>query len=493
MSNEVRQAIVIVHGMGEQRPLETLKGFIDAALPGPPSELHSRPDKVTDSYEARRYLAERKPKNRNAQEIYAQTEVYEFHWAHMMQGNRLDDMWSTFRRVLFALPNQVPSGLRVVWALFWLGVALTVWAFWAGPLSDLGLLDVTGDEGIARVIRTLIGSSLITSALIYVITKMLPSWMTKNFVDVVRYLDTSARSYDARRNIRKGMVELLDGLHKAKDSDGDPRYQRIILVAHSLGAYIAYDGIAYLWTRMNKLHAGAHKQEPPPPPDPSNTPDGLAELEAAAQVLLDAEQMGRKATTQQVKTYREAQRNLWLGLRKNGNPWIITDFVTAGTPMYMADRIYTKNEKEFRERASLTELPRCPPVSDDASGEPLKYTWKNGSRKVLYHGAPFAVVRWTNVWFPPALGFFGDWFGGPLARLYGYGIQDVPLKGNKPKQLIPAWAHTLYFDFPEDEGADSVTGVLQEAFDLASSEWLAPTLQAPAPNPETAQGTGRAG
>jgi hypothetical protein len=66
------------------------------------------------------------------------------------------------------------------------------------------------------------------------------------------------------------------------------------------------------------------------------------------------------------------------------------------------------------------------------------------------------------------------------------------LKGNKPKQLIPAWAHTLYFDFPEDEGADSVTGVLQEAFDLASSEWLAPTLQAPAPNPETAQGTGRA-
>ena len=356
MSNEVRQAIVIVHGMGEQRPLETLKGFIDAALPGPPSELHSRPDKVTDSYEARRYLAERKPKNRNAQEIYAQTEVYEFHWAHMMQGNRLDDMWSTFRRVLFALPNQVPSVLRVVWALFWLGVALAVWAFWAGPLSDLGLLDVTGDEGIARVIRTLIGSSLITSALIYVITKMLPSWMTKNFVDVVRYLDTSARSYDARRDIRKGMVELLDGLHKAKDSDGDPRYQRIILVAHSLGAYIAYDGIAYLWTRMNKLHAGAHKQEPPPPPDPSNTPDGLTELEAAAQVLLDAEQMGRKATTQQVKTYREAQRNLWLGLRKNGNPWIITDFVTAGTPMYMADRIYTKNEKEFRERASLTDV-----------------------------------------------------------------------------------------------------------------------------------------
>lgn len=33
MRDKVRQAVVVIHGMGEQRPLDTLNGFIDAALP----------------------------------------------------------------------------------------------------------------------------------------------------------------------------------------------------------------------------------------------------------------------------------------------------------------------------------------------------------------------------------------------------------------------------------------------------------------------------
>ena len=32
-----------------------------------------------------------------------------------MQGNRLDDLWPTFRRVLLQPPWRVPAGLRVVW------------------------------------------------------------------------------------------------------------------------------------------------------------------------------------------------------------------------------------------------------------------------------------------------------------------------------------------------------------------------------------------
>jgi hypothetical protein len=33
MASKVRQAVVIVHGMGEQKPLDTLRRFIRAALP----------------------------------------------------------------------------------------------------------------------------------------------------------------------------------------------------------------------------------------------------------------------------------------------------------------------------------------------------------------------------------------------------------------------------------------------------------------------------
>ena len=50
MSGYVRQAVVVVHGMGEQLPLDTLCGFINTALA--PDEhgrrrYYSRPESVT--------------------------------------------------------------------------------------------------------------------------------------------------------------------------------------------------------------------------------------------------------------------------------------------------------------------------------------------------------------------------------------------------------------------------------------------------------------
>jgi hypothetical protein len=63
-------------------------------------------------------------------------------------------------------------------------------------------------------------------------------------------------------------VELLEKLHESRYG-GNPRYNRIVIVAHSLGAYIAYDGISHLWGTMNYQ---AH-------PDATGAPDGLGELE----------------------------------------------------------------------------------------------------------------------------------------------------------------------------------------------------------------------
>jgi hypothetical protein len=62
MAGYVRQAVVVIHGMGEQLPLDTLRGFIDTALE--PDEhgnrrYYSRPESVTGSYESRRFLAPR--------------------------------------------------------------------------------------------------------------------------------------------------------------------------------------------------------------------------------------------------------------------------------------------------------------------------------------------------------------------------------------------------------------------------------------------------
>ena len=443
--------------MGEQRPLEMLNAFVGSALAldrDGERVLYSRPDLVTDSYEARRYLAPRR--HVRGEELRAQTEVYEYHWAHLMQGNRLDDMWPTLKRILLQWPWRVPPGIRVIWLLVWAALGAGVWAFVGGPFSDIDL----SEAGAETLVRALLGGGLVALILTYVVARVLPSWITTSFVDVVRYLDTSPRSYEVRKRIRKGMVDLLLGLHESG------RYDRIVVVAHSLGGYIAYDGITYAWGRMNAIAKPTADVG-----DPGVSPEGLAELERAASKLV------LENTESPLTEFRKAQRRLWLGLRKHGNPWLVTDLITVGTPMYFADRLYTKNRDEFDERVKKRELPTAPPQSDESvknniNGTDRWFSWNNRGARVLYHGAPFAVVRWTNMWFPARAGFFGDWFGGPLAGLFGPGIRDIPITGNTPWRWLPGFAHTLYFRFANDTTPDSATTPLRDSLDLASTDWL---------------------
>ena len=462
---QVKQAVVIVHGMGEQRPLDTLNRFIKAGLcprtDGKPT-YYSQPDRVTDSFESRRYLAPWYSKD--GVEQHAQTEFYEYHWAHLMQGNQIGDLWPTFRKMLLRLPHRVPSGLRLVWVVFWTLLVVAAWR-----------LTVNGWDDRGDIVQTLFGTGVTGGLLLFLLTRILPGALTNSFVDVVRYLDTSPRSYEVRREIRKGMVDLLQGLHAAN------RYDRIVVVAHSLGAYIAYDGIAYLWAHVNKLHGGRTLK----PGEPS----GLAELERLASEL------PANPTAAQVEEYQAAQRALWLGLREQGNPWLVTDFVSVGTPMYIAADLYAASPAEFRERVRRWEFPTCPPQAEgDAKKNNLRktklwFTWSNAGRRVLYHGAPFAAVRWTNMWFPARFGVFGDWFGGPLAPLFGPGIKDIALNRNGWQQRVPAWAHTRYFSFPDDRRPGSVTTALHDAMDLAATSWLRPTTAAPQPDVTTAAGS----
>jgi hypothetical protein len=296
-------------------------------------------------------------------------------------------------------------------------------------------------------------------------------------VDVIRYLDTSPRSYAARREIRAGIVNLLQGLHDSQIRN-EPRYQRIVVVAHSLGTYIAYDAISYLWAQMNELHKKPmDRAESATKPLGGLEPAGLEDIEFAAQAVA--------SNPGEVDAYQKAQRKIWAGLRADGNPWRITDFVSFGSPMYFAHRLMTLNPRQFRERIGRRELPTCPPQPDEglAYKDPKRrrLSFDNGGRQVLYHGAPFAVVRWTNMWFPPRLRFFGDWFGGALAPLFGNGIKDIPVKG--PWSWAPGAAHALYVSFPRYTEPNSFTKELRNAMDLASTSWLEPTIASPEPEP----------
>jgi len=116
---------------------------------------------------------------------------------------------------------------------------------------------------------------------------------------------------------------------------------------------------------------------------------------------------------------------------------LITDFVTVGTPMYMAEKLMTRNEDAFRVRMERRDIASCPPLPDlPGQSKKTVYSYPYRGGHVLYHAAPFSIVRWSNMWFPARLGFFGDWFGGPLRRLFGAGIKDHALEKNDWKRFF---------------------------------------------------------
>ena len=483
----VRTAVVIVHGMGEQVPMETVNQFVRTALPrsGRPPERRyfSRPDQVAGSYEARRLVAYPQAFAPTADDprVHDHFDFYEYHWSYKMTGNRLADFLPTLWRLLWRPPSLRPEGLRVVWLIVWGAIlalfALFVWFLVANTVGGKdGKAEIDAAAWVAFVVGLVVGgpaAGLLASVVLW-LAKTAGSKVTAYFVDVVRYLDRSPRSYAVRRDIRDGMVALLRGIHE------QGTYQRVVVVAHSLGGYIAYDGLTSLWSEVHSAHCG-------PIVDGSEPPlEGRRDLERAGKRLKRAaEPYGWAAASpglldevpEEVRAalddYREKQFTLWKGMRKQGNPWLITDFITLGTPMYFADLLYTRDRDQFRELVRRAELPVCPPVARSRMVEPAAapdreaYGYTHLGRWVLYHAAPFAVVRWTNLYFPAEHGFWGDWFGGPLRGLFGPGVLDVPVLGNtgthaddagpaggrstkRRNRRTPGLAHGYYFAFPEE-------------------------------------------
>jgi hypothetical protein len=104
----------------------------------------------------------------------------------------------------------------------------------------------------------------------------------------------------------------------------------------------------------------------------------------------------------------------------------------------------------------------------------------DGIRQVLGSQSPFAVTRWTNLWFPVIRGDLrGDWFGGALRPLFGPGIRDIEVQGNKPARFKRGTAHTEYFKHPDEGGDRDAAGHIRKALALQTHEVLVRLLTAP--------------
>jgi hypothetical protein len=432
--------------MGNQRPVETVTGFVDSALAafGGSRVYYSRPAMLSGSYEARRLIAVEM--KRGTTVARPQIDLYEYHWSYLMAGNKISDLAPTSVRLFLQLPWRLPAALWIYWLMLWVAAIALV-----REIVRLGSEHKLKSFAVTDIIDA-ISPDVVYAAVITGVVFIAVGWVTANLVDVVRYLDTSPRSYEARRAIRGGMAELLAALQ-----DPERGYARIAVVAHSLGGYIAYDGLTTLWAQTDRGQ------------DEGRRFNALENLEAKANALPAPSRSGRTFKSTELQAFRDAQHALWQELQTSGTRWLVSDLVTLGTPMYLADLLFTRSRRQFNLLRKRSELAQCPPRSDTESVEgktptKLRYRWKG--EPLLVTGSPFAAVRWTNLWFPAWAGLFGDPFGGALQPLFGAGIKDRRVSARGLSRFVPIIAHTRYFRFPNQTGAGNVTTELRNAMAL---------------------------
>ena len=442
-----RQAVVLIHGIGEQRPMGTLRAFVDAMLE--PRTFHSKPDTVSDSYELRRIKLRRVQGGDGRPEVnvdWPETDFYEYYWAHQMHGTTVGHivnwlrllMWrgakSAWNCELFCLPY--PARLKWLVGAAWLIallalVVVVLFAVWPPAALLSTTVAVVLLILLKRVVAPTVGTALLDVA-----------------GDAARYLDVSPKNVARRYDIIRGGVDMLKTLHKEADtaaSNGPVmyRYGRIVLVGHSLGSVIAYDLLRHYWAEIN----GGIEVSP--------------ECLAAIECFDGGNEMpeGSKIMTHQcLAGFREDQsegwrrvNSWWLGRRsvpgieatKAGRGrWLVTDLITIGSPLAYAPLLLADGAADLKQKQRLRELPTCPP---DRSREVNKgrFVVKLSDElerfidyHIIGHQAPFAITRWTN------LCFSNDPVGGKLAPAFLNGIEDHELD---PKSCCWLSSHVSYW------------------------------------------------
>jgi hypothetical protein len=500
-----RQAVVIIHGLGDQLPMETLRRFVNAVVTPTQADgrpFYSKPDRISDTLELRRLAVNNTGKD--PQHFDHPTDFYELYWQHLMTGTTFAHLQAWLRKLLLHWPGNVPRRLRPAWRLTWALiilpiVSLSVYAVCVGRLPVV--------EGIGAVVLLYVGRHLIRP--------WLEDLALKYIGDAARYLSPFPENVGIRRAIRSAGLDLLRGLHV------DPlrRYERIIVVGHSLGSVIAYDVLTYLWQEMHskverspqkhgkpELEEIHHRSESKSPPSLTDQ-SALKELTDWVKQMPQEPPATKSAQLELNSQYRLHQRALWNEYRalwdKHSDkyrdeglefrfPWRITDLVTLGSPLTYADFLLAKNLGEFEEAKKQREFPTCPPKLEDLRDD----EYEPGDRglltrihpreapklclRILHHGALFACTRWTNLYFQ------GDVVGGPLAyvpdpcnpkervELFGLGVQDVKVHGRSEHRWV---SHVKYWAKEEK----SAVKELRTALDLGDKAQK-PMTRASKPN-----------
>ncbi|WP_338720933.1 hypothetical protein [Devosia sp. XK-2] len=458
-----RQAIVIVHGQGEQRPMGTIRDFVGALWQNnpqldTPGEAYPRPrpiwivpDDKSGLYELQRITT---PEHNGRR-----TDFFELYYADLLNATPLRNLWRWIRRLLWVDPAHVPVHMRWPWAVFWMltvlaaisalaailalpqvldthwydhfvspaawrghaisitGLALILLPKFFGPLSfikrlprqllilvvAIGILDSFGWNGH-------VANLMVLGTLAYLAATLLLPY----FGDAASYLSAQTETVQSRQGVRNRGLALLKALHE------DPEYDRVVVIAHSLGSVLAYDLLHIFWREV-----GPTKDNPP-------SPEALAAFAAIDDFVANAP--SNAWTADQVAKYQRLQWQLFDALRTQKGAagasalsgWKISDLVTLGSPLSSAEFLVTDGSADFARMKTERVLPTAPPQPYDKARGAIYPDPQKGP--VAHHAAVFSVVRWTNLFdrSQSPLFLLGDAISGPLAgaERFGPGIRD---------------------------------------------------------------------
>lgn len=553
-----KQAVVVIHGMGEQRPMETLRGLVEGLLAPdsaiardrnivakagriateavmPPQVPHSDkywiiPDGKTGSHELSRIRA--------TPEGCRPTDFYELYYADALTGNTLQQFTGWVRGLLFRWPHQVPVRLAAFWLILWaaslvavylLGASLSanpvkaltdawskleperdrvslllaiavffaaalymtrrvrlhvdnastkpgigtlhyLWSFSSAIAVPLVLAALTFYavpwrffEIPAVLLAEMAGKSLVCQAWILLAgwktlslgLAALIIWAIKSFGvpvlgDVARYVRAAPDAVSARQAIRERGVRLLETLHGSMDEKGGkplPEYDRIVVVAHSLGSVVALDVMRFYWAkhisvRDTRLDGTVIK--------------ALEKVDEFSREAHDADWQDDPALTENagapmegLSQFRNLQAVAWAAMAASAAKWRISDLVTLGSPLTHAEFLLARDWPRFRKLRRERQAPMCPPWLETANntGNVASFLFaRNDGSKQPHHGAMFSATRWTAIFDPARSILWGDFIGGPLRRNFGKGIAEVAMRLTKARWPWRLVTHTNYWD-----------------------------------------------
>jgi hypothetical protein len=432
-----RQAVVVIHGMGEQRPMATLRGFVEAVwtsdhylsrlyrkrvlAPHRPGQVRPAlkwivPDPITGSHEQRRITT---PYDSNGR----RTDFFEIYWADITQGTTRQRLYAWLNSLLWRKRADIPPDAvrlyraTVVFAVL-LGIAsfvlaVSFWQSWLGPF------------GIAVAIG-------LASAMFW----LLDQFVVPYFGDVASYVRAEAGTVEKRALIRERGLALLRRLMD------DGTYDRVILVSHSLGSMIAYDLLQILWAEYR--------------------PRGLdwrtdVQIKQAIDEVDRFLQLPSKWSRADLAAFRRAQWRLYEEIRSldaaHGKGWKLSDFVTLGSPLTHAEFLFTHNTAAWLQGVEEKLFAICPPAPDSPAKKTIVFeSYRDPTTKrrfhALHHGAAFAATRWTNIFDLGNLLTTGDPISGSMAENFGPGVDNIQVRLTwrilgKFRRLF---THTKYWD-----------------------------------------------